>query len=173
MTNCPGALSDREHERKLHVGEVLHFVDRDEVVDGLHLRQPGLATRFGSYRSSETSQARSVRRGSKRTARCSASNIDWRTPRPRYASRESSPRARREHAAQLLERLVGVCEPDLLPVGSKKATKSRNVTGRPYGQSHGLEERPIVEEVGLLIFWGAVEGDVEARARSRRATSIR
>jgi hypothetical protein len=38
----PRYLERPEHERKLHVGEVLHFVDRDEVVDWLHLRQPGM-----------------------------------------------------------------------------------------------------------------------------------
>ena len=161
----PRRLERPEHERKLDVGEVLHFVDRDEVVDRLHVRQRGMGDEVrlvqvfrcepGAVAFEQLEEDGALLR------------IEHRLTHAEAEIRITGERPLRlggEHAAQLLEGLVGVGEPDLLPVALEEGDKVTERHWPALGHSDGLEQLAVAEEVGLLILWRPVEGDVK-RAR--------
>src|SRR5438876_11942749 len=135
------------------------------MVDRRHLRQPGMGD-----------EVRLVEVLRNEPAAVAFEEVEQDGPLLRVEHRLAHPEAEiriarqrplglgRKHAAQFLEGLVGVRESDFLPVALEESDEVTERHRAAVGYSYSLEELAVAEEVGLLILWGAVEGDVE-RAR--------
>jgi len=138
-------LQQRQHQRQLHRGEVLHLVDDDEVVNGpgwcSNLGTPGLSdevavVKLGLLQPAEVPLEQAMRQLALRGAEQALASAQ----RQIVGQRQRPTRLGANDAAELLEQCLGVefgrsssQLPQRLPVAAHQPVKAGSVTSRPLG----------------------------------------